>query len=246
MKIVVIGGSGLIGSKLVKTLQRQGHTLIAASPSSGVNTITRAGLAEALSGADVVVDVSNSPSFEEGPVLEFFQTSTRNLVAAAKASGVKHYLALSVVGTDALAANGYFRAKKVQQDLIKASGLPYTIVQATQFFEFLGAIIEAGVEGNVIRLSPALIQPIVSDDVVTALAEATLGTPLNGTVEVAGPEAIPLDALARKLLAHKQDHRQVVADVHARYFGVELTDKSLTPHGTPRLALTRLDDWLKR
>lgn len=247
MKIVVIGGTGQIGSKLVKTLQAQGHQMVAASPSSGVNTITREGLADAMSGADVVIDVSNAPSWEDGPVLAFFQTSTQNLIAAARASGVGHYLALSIVGTDGMGDNGYMRAKKVQQDLIKASGLPYTIVQATQFFEFLDVIIQAGTDGDVIRLSPALIQPIAANDVVAALAELVVAAPKNETIELAGPEAFPLDALARKLLALKGDERAVIADVHARYFGVELTDKSLTPQSaSARLAPTRLDDWLKR
>ncbi|QUS39320.1 SDR family oxidoreductase [Tardiphaga alba] len=247
MKIVVIGGSGQIGSRLVKALQAQGHQMVAASPSSGVNTITREGLAEAMNGADVVVDVSNAPSWEDAAVLAFFQTSTQNLVAAARAHGVGHYLALSIVGTDGMADNGYMRAKKVQQDLIKASGLPYTIVQATQFFEFLDLIIQAGADGDVIRLSPALIQPIAADDVVAALSELVVSTPQNETIELAGPEPFPLDALARNLLARKGDKRAVIADVHARYFGVQLTDKSLTPQSpSARLAPTKLDDWLKR
>lgn len=246
MKIVVIGGTGQIGSKLVKLLQANGHQMVAASPSSGVNSITREGLAEAMSGADVIVDVSNAPSWEDGPVLAFFQTSTTNLIAAARANGVGHYLALSVVGTDGMAENGYMRAKKVQQDLIKASGLPYTILQATQFFEFLDTIIQAGADGDVIRLSPALIQPIAAGDVVAALAELVVGAPQNETIELAGRDAFPLDALARKLLALKGDKREVIADVHARYFGVELNDKSLTPQGTDaRIGPTGLDDWLR-
>jgi len=247
MKIVVIGGTGQIGSKLVKVLQAQGHQLVAASPSSGVNTITRQGLAEAMSGANIVVDVSNAPSWEDGPVLEFFQTSTRNLTAAAQASGVGHYLAVSIVGTDGMGENGYMRAKKMQQDLIKASGLPYTILQATQFFEFLDTIVQSGADGDVIRLSPALIQPIAADDVVSTLTELVLSNPRNETIELAGPDAFPLDALARKLLALKNDKRAVIADVHALYFGIALTDRSLTPQGVaPRIASTRLDDWLKR
>lgn len=247
MKIVVIGGTGQIGSKLVRILQAQGHQLVPASPSSGVNTITREGLAEAMNGADVVVDVSNAPSWEDGPVLEFFRTSTQNLIAAARANGVRHYVALSVVGTDGMSDNGYMRAKKVQQDLIKAGGLPYTIIQATQFFEFLDVIIQSGAEGDVIRLSPALIQPVAVDDVVAALAELVVSAPQNATIELAGPEPFPLDGLARKLLARKGDKRAVIADVHARYFGVELTDKSLTPQGAAaRIAPTRLDDWLTR
>lgn len=247
MKIVVIGGTGQIGSKLVKALEAQGHQMVAASPSSGVNTITRHGLAEAMSGANIVVDVSNARVWEDGPVLEFFQTSTRNLIAAARACGVGHYLAVSIVGTDGLGESGYMRAKKVQQDLIKTSGLPYTILQATQFFEFLDTIVQSGADGDVIRLSPALIQPIAADDVVATLAELVLSAPKNETIELAGPDAFPLDALARKLLALKNDKRTVIADVHALYFGIPLTDRSLTPQGAaPRIAPTRLDDWLRR
>ncbi len=247
MKIVVIGGTGQIGSKLVKTLQAEGHQMVAASPSAGVNTITRQGLAEALCGADVVVDVSNAPSWEDDPALAFFQTSTQNLIAAAKAAGVNHYLALSVVGTDDMDDNGYIRAKKVQQDLIKASGLPYTIIQATQFFEFLDIIIQAGADGDVIRLSPALIQPIAADDVAATLAEFVVGAPRNDTIELAGPEPFPLDALARKIFAVRDDRRTIIADVHALYFGAALTDRSLTPQSAAAVITpTRLDDWLKR
>ncbi|HVJ53954.1 MAG TPA: SDR family oxidoreductase [Aliidongia sp.] len=245
MKIVVIGGTGLIGTNLVGRLRRKGHEVLAASPNSGVNTITREGLAEALSGARIVVDVANSPSFEDKAVLEFFETSGRNLLAAEAAAGVGHHVALSVIGTDRLPDSGYLRAKLAQEKLIKASGIPYTILRATQFFEFVGAIAQSGADGDVIRLSPALMQPIAADDVAAALADLVTGAPLNGTVEVAGPEPIPLDALARRFLAAKGDRRQVIADVHARYFGTELNDKSLTPGDHPRLGPTRFADWLE-
>jgi uncharacterized protein YbjT (DUF2867 family) len=246
MKIVVIGGSGLIGSKLVGLLRGKGHEVLAASPNSGVNTITREGLAEALSGANVVVDVANSPSFEDKAVLEFFETSGRNLLAAEAAAGVGHHVALSVVGADRLPESGYLRAKVAQERLIKASKIPFTILRSTQFFEFAGGIIQSAVKGDEIRLSPALLQPIASDDVVAALAELTVGKPVNGIVEVAGPEKIPLDALARQHLAANGDRRQVIADVRARYFGTELNDRSLTPGDDPRLGTTRFEDWLGR
>jgi uncharacterized protein YbjT (DUF2867 family) len=244
MKIVVIGGSGLIGTKLVNRLRPQGHDVIAASPASGVNTITREGLAEALLGAQVVVDVANSPSFEDKAVLEFFETSGRNLLAAEAAAGVGHHVALSVVGTDRLPESGYLRAKLAQENLIKASGIPYTILRSTQFFEFVNGIAQSATDGQTVRLSPALLQPIVSDDVAAVLADLTLGAPVNGTVEVAGPEQISLDDLVRRFLSAKQDARQVVADVHARYFGTELNDQSLTPGKNPRLGTTRFEDWL--
>lgn len=246
MKIVIIGGSGLIGTKLVNRLRQNGHDIVAASPDSGVNTVTGEGLAEALAGAQVVVDVANSPSFEDRAVLEFFETSGRNLLAAEAAAGVGHHLALSVVGTERLLESGYFRAKMAQENLIKASGIPYTILHSTQFFEFISGIIKSGSEGDVIRLSPALVQPIASDDVAAALAELTVGPPLNATVEVAGPEACPLDKFARKFLAANSDKRQVIADVHARYFGAELNDRSLTPGDHPRLGSIRFEDWLSR
>jgi uncharacterized protein YbjT (DUF2867 family) len=246
MKIVVIGGSGLIGTSLVNRLRQQGHDVVAASPASGVNTITREGLAEALSGAQVVVDVANSPSFEDKAVLEFFETSGRNLLAAEAAAGVRHHLALSVVGTDRLPDSGYMRAKVAQEYLIKASGIPYTILRATQFFEFINSIVQSGVVGEVIRLSPALLQPIAADDVAAALADLAVGPPLNAIVEIAGPEACPLDKLGQKLLAASGDRREVIADVHARYFGAELTDRSLTSGDHPRIGSTRFDDWLAR
>jgi uncharacterized protein YbjT (DUF2867 family) len=246
MKIVVIGGSGLIGTKLVNRLRENGHEAVAASPNSGVDTITGEGLAEALMDTAVVVDVANSPSFEDRAAMEFFKTSGRNLLAAEAAAEVRHHLALSVVGAERLLDSGYFRAKMAQEDLIKASGIPYTILRSTQFFEFVNGIVKSGAEGDVIRLSPALIQPIASDDVAAALAELTVGPPLNGTVEVAGPEACPLDNFARKFLAASGDKREVIADVHARYFGAALNDRSLTPGGNPRLGSIRFADWLSR
>jgi len=244
MKIVVIGGSGLIGTKLVIRLRQKGHEVVAASPNSGVNTITGEGLAQALAGAQVVVDLANSPSFEDRAVLEFFQTSGRNLLAAEAVAGVKHHVALSVVGTDRLPDSGYLRAKMAQENLIKASKIPYTIVRSTQFFEFVNAITQSGTAGQTVHLSPALLQPIGSDDVADAMADVTLGAPLNGTTEIAGPERIPLDELARRYLRATNDPRQVVADVHARYFGTELNDQSLTPGENPRLGSIRFDDWL--
>lgn len=246
MKIVVIGGTGLIGTKLVENLRERGHDALAAAPSTGVNSITREGLAEALDGAAVVVDVANAPSWEDRAVLEFFETSSRNLLTAEAAAGVRHHVALSIVGSERLPANGYFRAKVAQENLIKASGIPYSILRATQFFEFVGGIAQAATVGDEIRLSPALFQPIASDDVVTALAEVVLATPLNGTLEVAGPEPIPLDELVRHLLRATGDTRRVVADVHASYFGDVLDDRSLTPAKSSRLGAIRFADWLAR
>lgn len=244
MKIVVIGGTGLIGSKLVQNLRERGHDVLAAAPSTGVNSITREGLAQAMDGADIVVDVANAPSWEDQAVLEFFETSSRNLLAAEAAAGVRHHVALSIVGSERLPENGYFRAKVAQENLIKASGIPYTILRATQFFEFVGGIAQAATVGEEICLSPALIQPMASDDVVAALTEVTLATPVNGTVEVAGPEAMPLDELVRRFLRATQDTRKVVPDVHARYFGSVLDDQSLTPGKNPRLGAIRFEDWL--
>jgi len=246
MKIVVIGGSGLIGTKVVNRLRQKGHEVVAASPNSGVNTITGEGLADALAGAQVVVDVANSPSFEDLAVLEFFQTSGRNLLAAEAAAGVKHHVALSVVGADRLPDSGYLRAKMAQESLIKASKIPYTIVRSTQFFEFANAIAHSATVGQAVRVSPALLQPIGSDDVADAITDVALGAPLNGTTEIAGPERIPLAELARRYLRATKDPRQVVADVHARYFGTELNDQSLTPGENPRLGSIRFEDWLSR
>jgi uncharacterized protein YbjT (DUF2867 family) len=246
MKIVVIGGSGLIGSKLVAKLRALGHAVHAASPSSGVNTVTGEGLAAALAGAHIVVDVANSPSFEDKAVLEFFETSGRNLMAAEAAAGVGHHVALSVVGTDRVPESGYLRAKMAQEKLIRESKVPYTILRSTQFFEFVNGIAQSASDGKTIRLSPAFLQPIVSDDVVAALLDVTLAAPVNGIVEVAGPEKISLDDLVRRFLKAKRDPREVVADVHARYFGSELNDQSLTPGEGARIGATRFEDWLSR
>ena len=244
MKIVVIGGTGLIGSKLVKNLRERGHEALAASPNTGVNSITREGLAQAMDGADIVVDVANAPVWEDQAVLEFFETSTRNLLAAEAAAGVRHHVALSIVGTERLPESGYFRAKVAQENLIKASPVPYTILRATQFFEFVGGIAQAATVGEEIFLSPALIQPMASDDVAAVLTDVTLEAPVNGTVEVAGPEAMPLDELVRRFLRITQDTRKVIPDVHARYFGAVLDDQSLTPGQHPRLGSIRFEDWL--
>lgn len=245
MKIVVIGGTGLIGTNLVNRLRAKGHEVLAASPNTGVNTITREGLAEALLGAEAVVDVANSPSFEDKAVLEFFQTSARNILAAEAAADVRHHVALSVVGTDRVPDSGYLRAKAAYEKLVMASSIPYTILRSTQFFEFINAIIQTSDDGGTIRVSPALLQPIASDDVAAALADLAVGAPVNGIVELAGPEAIPLDKLAREALAAANDKRQVIADVHARYFGAELNDKSLTPSDHPRIGQTHFEDWLR-
>jgi uncharacterized protein YbjT (DUF2867 family) len=246
MKIVVIGGSGLIGGKLVVTLRRGGHEVVAASRASGVDTMTGAGLAAALAGTQVVVDVANSPSFEDRAVMDFFETSGRNLLAAEAAAGVGHHLALSVVGTDRMPQNGYLRAKMAQESLIKSSGIQYTILRATQFFEFVNAIVQHSADGDVIRISPALVQPVAADDVVAALAELTVIPPSNRTIEVAGPEQLPLDKLAREMLAAHSDARTVIADIHARYFGAELNDKSLTASNGSRIGPTTFKDWLSR
>lgn len=243
MKIVVIGGSGLIGSKLVNRLQQQGHEVLAASPSVGVNTITGEGLAEALAGAEVVVDVANSPSFEDRAVMEFFEKSGHNLLATEAAAGVKHHIALSVVGTDRLQQSGYFRAKQVQENLIKQAGIPYTIVHSTQFLEFLSGIAAAATEGNNVRLSPAAIQPISSEDVADVMAEVTLGEPRNGILEIAGPEKFSLSDLVQQYLTKNQDPRQVVADAHARYYGAEINDQSLVPGLNPHLGKITFETW---
>ncbi|HEY2608741.1 SDR family oxidoreductase [Paraburkholderia sp. RL18-103-BIB-C] len=243
MKIVVIGGSGLIGSKVVNELRARGHEAVAASPASGVNTLTGEGLAEVLTGAQVVVDVANSPSFEDNAVLEFFETSGRNLFAAEIAAGVTHHVALSVVGTDRLAESGYFRGKIAQEKLIRVSGVPYTIVHSTQFLEFLGGIVQSGTEGDTVRLSPAYIQPISSDDVALAVADYPVGTPLNGVVEVAGPERFRLPDLVQRFLSATHDPRKVIADPHARYFGAQLHDDTLVPGRNPRLGTVNFDAW---
>jgi uncharacterized protein YbjT (DUF2867 family) len=246
MKIVVIGGTGLIGTKLVKNLRALGHEVVAASPSSGVNTVTGEGLATVLAGAHIVVDVANSPSFADKPVMEFFEKSTGNLLAAETAAGVGHHIALSVVGTERLLASGYFRAKITQEKLIAASNIPYTILRATQFFEFTAAIAAGATEGQTVRLPAALMQPIMSDDVAAELARVALEAPANGILEVAGPETIRQDELVRRFLRATGDTRTVVTDPQARYFGIELNDQSLTPGAHPRLGVTRFDDWLGR
>jgi uncharacterized protein YbjT (DUF2867 family) len=244
MKIVVIGGSGLIGSKVVSNLREHGHEAVAASPGSGVNTVTGEGLAEALAGASVVVDVSNSPSFEDAAVLEFFETSTRNLLAAEAAAGVRHHVGLSVVGTERLSESGYFRAKIAQEKLIKGSSIPYSIVHATQFFEFIKSIAQAATDGNTVRLAPVLIQPIAADDVATAVGKVSVGSPVNGIVEVAGPQQFRLDELMRRGLSARHDPREVITDPDARYFGAHLSERTLVPSDDALLAETRFEDWL--
>ena len=244
IKIVVVGGSGLIGSKLVKNLRERGHEAVAASRDSGVNTLTGEGLAEAMRGASVVVDVSNSPSFEDAAVLKFFETSTRNLLAAEAEAGVGHHVALSVVGTERLSESGYFRAKIAQEKLIKESPIPYSIVHATQFFEFVKSIADAATDGSTVRLAPVLIQPMAADDVADAVAWIAVGAPVNGIVEVAGPEQFRLDELIRQDLSARNDPRDVVADPQARYFGAVLSERTLVPGDDARLGETRFEDWL--
>jgi uncharacterized protein YbjT (DUF2867 family) len=246
MKIVVIGGTGLIGTKLVNNLRQRGQEVVAASPSSGVNTFTGEGLAEALKGAQVVIDVANAPSWEDKAVLEFFETAGRNLLAAEAATGVRHHVALSIVGADRLPASGYLRAKMAQENLIKTSGIPFTIVRSTQFFEFVKGIAQSATEGQTVRLSSALMQPIASDDVAAALTEVAVAKPLNGTVEVAGPEPIRMDEFARRFLSATRDPRKVATDVHALYFGTELNDHSLTSGDKARLGPTHFEEWLSR
>jgi len=246
MKIVVIGGTGLIGSKVVSKLNQQGHEAVAASPSRGVNTITGEGLAGAMQGASVVVDVSNSPSFEYEAALEFFQTSTRNLQAAEKAAGVGHHVALSVVGTDRMTESGYFRAKIAQEALIKASSIPYSIVHATQFFEFIKSIADAATDGNTVRVAPVLFQPVASDDVATAVARTAMGASFNRVIELGGPEQFPFDELIRRFLGSRNDPREVVADPEALYFGAALAKRTLVPEQDAMLGETRFDDWLSQ
>lgn len=245
MKIVVIGGTGLIGSKLVKLLRQRGQEVLAASPDSGVNTLTGEGLAEVLAGAQVVVDLANSPSFEDAAVLRFFETAGRNLLAAEATAGVRHHVALSVVGADRLPESGYLRAKLAQERLIETSGIPYTILRSTQFFEFMARIADSATDGSQVRLPTALVQPIVSDDVVAVLADLVLGPPVNGRVEVAGPDKFQLDELVRRVLDYRNDTRTVTGDSHARYFGAELNDDSLVPGMQHRLGTTRFETWLR-
>ena len=246
MKIVVIGGSGLIGKKVVVNLRERGHEVLAASPSLGVNAVTGEGLEQALADAQVVVDVANAPSWEDKAVLAFFESSSRNLLAAEAAAGVGHHVALSVVGTERLLASGYFRAKMAQEELIKASPIPYTIVRATQFFEFVGGIAQFSTEGQSVRLPPVLMQPIASEDVAAAVADAAVAEPLNGMVEVAGPEPIRQDDLVRRFLKATGDARTVVTDPKALYYGVAVNDQSLTPGDHPRLGPTRFEGWLSQ
>jgi uncharacterized protein YbjT (DUF2867 family) len=244
MKIVVIGGSGLIGSKLVEQLSEAGHEPLPASPDSGVDTLTGEGLAEALEGARVVVDVSNAPVLDDAAV-HFFQTSTRNIVAEETAAGVSHHVVLSIVGTDRLPDSGYYRAKLAQEEAVKSGAVPYTILRATQFFEFIGRIADANTDGETVRLPPVLVQPEAADDVAATLAEIAVSGPVNAIVELAGPEQFRLDELARRVLGANNDPRRVTTDAGARYFGAELDDHSLTPGTNPRVAPTRFEDWLR-
>jgi uncharacterized protein YbjT (DUF2867 family) len=248
MKIVVIGGTGLIGTKLVSNLRQRGNEVVAASPKSGVNTFTGEGLAETLKGAQVVVDVANAPQWDDKAVLEFFETAGRNLLGAEATAGIRHHVALSIVGADRLPASGYLRAKVAQEKLIKASKLPFTIVRSTQFFEFVKGIAQSATEGQMVRLSPGMMQPIAADDVAAALTDVAVADPINGTIEIAGPEPIRMDELARRFLKATRDPRKVTADVHALYFGTQLNDQSLVPApgDKPRLGPTRFDEWLSR
>ncbi len=246
MKIVVIGGTGLIGSKTVAILRKGGHEVVAASPNSGVNTITGEGLKEAVAGAHVVIDLANSPSFEDKAVLEFFQTSGRNLLTAEATAGVRHHVALSIVGTDRTPDNGYFRAKVAQEKLIAASGIPYTIVRSTQFFEFLRDIAASGTKGNTVRLSPGLFQPIAADDVAPIVADMALAAPRNGIVEIAGPERAPFNEIVARYLKAVGDPRTVVSDPEARYWGGRVEERSLVPLGEARLGRIGFDEWLRR
>jgi uncharacterized protein YbjT (DUF2867 family) len=246
MKIVVIGGTGLIGSKLVKKLREHGQEVVAASPTSGVNTLTGEGLADALKGASVVVDVTNSPSWEDAAVLKFFETSTRNLLDYEAAAGVGHHVALSVVGTERLLESGFFRAKLVQENLIKASSRPYSIVRATQFFEFLKNIADFSMDGNKVRLPSVLFQPMAADDVASAIGRIAMGSPVNGTVEIGGPEQFGLDEFIRRDLAARKDPREVISDPHARYFGIEVSERALVPNDDAQLGETRFEDWLSQ
>ncbi|MDX3070836.1 SDR family oxidoreductase [Streptomyces sp. MI02-7b] len=246
MKVVVVGGTGLIGSKVVRNLSDHGHEAVAASPNTGVNTLTGEGVAEVLQGAQVVVDVSNSPSFEDEAVMHFFRTCTTNLLKAAADAGVRHYVALSIVGTDRLPENGYFRAKLAQEELIKESGLPYSVVHATQFFEFMNGIADSATDGDTVRIAPVKFQPIHSDDVAAVVARTAAGTPLDGTVEIAGPDTFRFDELVRDVLTAQNDPRTVVADPRAPYFGSELEENSLVPGAGAQLAGTRFADWFAR
>jgi len=244
MKIVVVGGTGLIGSRLVKKLRQLGHEVVSAAPTTGVNSITGEGLRDALNGASVVVDVTNSPSWEDAAVLKFFETSTRNLLSYGAAAGVGHHIALSVVGTERLIESGFFRAKLAEENLIKASSIPYSIVRATQFFEFIKSIADFSTQGNKVRMPPALIQPMAADDVAGALVRIATGSPVNGTVEIGGPEKFRLDELVRRDLAAFHDPREVISDPHARYYGIAVTGKALLPDDDARLGEMRFEEWL--
>jgi uncharacterized protein YbjT (DUF2867 family) len=246
MKIVVIGGTGLIGSKTVTILRQSGHEVVAASPKSGVNTITGEGLKDAMAGAQVVIDLANSPSFEDKAVLEFFETSGRNLLAAEAAAGVQHHVVLSIVGTDRTPDNGYFRAKVAQEKLLEAFRIPYTIIRATQFLEFLGTIAATSEDGNLVRLSPGLFQPIAADDVAAIVADVALAAPRNGIVEIAGPERAPFNEIIARYLKAVGDPREVVSDPEARYWGGRVEERSLVPLGEARLGRIGLDEWLRR
>jgi uncharacterized protein YbjT (DUF2867 family) len=246
MKIVVIGGTGLIGTKVVKRLTEQGHQALAASPKTGVDATTGQGLAEAMAGAQVVVDLSNSPSFETAAALAFFESSGRNLARAERDASVRHHVALSVVGTDRCQESGYFRAKLAQEEAIKKAGIPYTIVRATQFFEFLGAIAASGTDNTRVRVSNASFQPMSADDVAKAVADAALRAPLNDTIEIAGPERLPMSEMIARYLKATNDPREVVPDPQAGYFGVRLDDRSLVPDDGAQLGTIRLEDWLRQ
>ena len=246
MKIVVVGGTGLIGSRVVQKLRDQGHEAVAASPSSGVNTITGEGLADVLAGASVVIDVTNAPSWEDAAVMAFFETSTRNLLAREAAAGTKHHVALSVVGTDRLLESGYFRAKIAQENLIKGSSIPYSIVRATQFYEFVKGIADLSTTDGHIRLPSALIQPMAADDVASAVARVALGPPVNGIVEVGGPEQFPLDELVRRFVAARHDSRDVITDPQAPYYGIHVSQRALVPDASATLGKLRFDEWLKQ
>lgn len=246
MRIVVVGGRGRIGARLVTILTHRGHDVVAASRRSGIDTVTGEGMAEALRGASVVVDVSDSPTFEDAAVLNFFTTSTRNLLAGEAAAGVGHHVMLSIVGIDRVPDSGYYRAKMAQEKLIKDSSIPYTIIRATQFFEFLTTIADAATQGTAVRVPPAQIQPIAADEVAHAVADVSTGTPLNGTVEIGGPEPFSMAALLQRVLAARNDPREVITDPHAQYFGAALNEHSLIPGDDAKLGEIRLDDWLAR
>ena len=246
MKILVIGGTGLIGSKVVTKLREAGFEAVAASPNSGVNTITGEGLAEAVKGASVVVDVSNSPSFEDAAVLAFFQTSTRNILSAEAAEGVRHHVALSVVGTERMPGSGYMRAKVAQEKLIEESSIPYSIVHATQFFEFMKGIADGGTDGKTVRVAPVLIQPMAAEDVASAVTRVAVGAPVNGIVELGGPEQFRLDEIVRRYLGARDDPRSVIADPRALYYGAQLEERTLVPDANANIGETRFEDWLSR